>query len=191
MPEPRPEWYYVGHYGQLGPLTEPQLVELIEAGVVERQTYVWRAGMSDWVPAASLANFVSSFSTADIFAPPPAPGPKVPPQPMATQMPPRPEPPNSMMQAPSAYTNPYSVAQPHYMPMMGGGIPSDKSRVAGGLLNLFLPGVGRIYLGYSALGVIQLLSFLFCGVGIIWSFIDGIIILAGGLNYDGYGRKLS
>ena len=66
---------------------------------------------------------------------------------------------------------------------------SDRSRPLAGVLNLIFPGVGRLYLGYMALGILQLL-FALCGVGIIWSFIDGILMLAGSLKYDGYGRRL-
>ncbi len=64
-----------------------------------------------------------------------------------------------------------------------------KSRLAGGLLNIFLPGVGRIYLGYVGIGVAQLLL-AFIGVGWIWSFIDGIIILVGSVVVDGKGNPL-
>lgn len=67
---------------------------------------------------------------------------------------------------------------------------SDKSRTLGGILQLLVPGVGRIYLGYSATGILQLASSL-CGVGILWSWIDGIFILSGGVSIDGYGRHLN
>ena len=64
-----------------------------------------------------------------------------------------------------------------------------KSRLAAGLLNIFLPGVGRLYLGYVGIGVAQLLL-AFIGVGVIWSFIDGIIILVGSVLVDGKGNPL-
>ena len=66
---------------------------------------------------------------------------------------------------------------------------NTKSRLAGGLLNIFLPGIGRIYLGYVGIGVAQLLL-AFIGVGAIWSFIDGIIILVGSVLVDGKGNPL-
>ncbi len=70
------------------------------------------------------------------------------------------------------------------------GIPkSDKSRVVGGLLNI-LPGFGRFYLGYAAHGVLQLFTVALCGIGFVWSIIDGIYILLGGVKYDGYGRLI-
>lgn len=182
----RPEWYYVGHYGQLGPLTQVQILELIEGGVIERQTYVWKAGMTDWVPAATLPGFMSSFTTADQFAPPPspmkgptpgfAPGGMAPPQPQYENMPP------SAAMMPAAY-NPY-MRNMYQAPL------SDKSKVVGGVLNIIIPGVGRMYLGYSAIGVMQFILTFVCGVGAIWAFIDGILILANGVQYDGYGRQL-
>ncbi|RYG37576.1 TM2 domain-containing protein [bacterium] len=67
---------------------------------------------------------------------------------------------------------------------------SDRSRALGGVLQLIIPGAGRIYLGYSAIGVLQLILWP-CGVGWIWGFIDGIVILTGGVRMDGYGRHLT
>ena len=86
----------------------------------------------------------------------------------------------------------YTLNQPNaYYPSFGG-IRSDRSRTAAGILQILIPGVGRMYLGYLAYGVIQLaLTIVTCGVLWIWSFIDGIIILTGGLKMDGYGRQLS
>jgi TM2 domain-containing membrane protein YozV len=66
---------------------------------------------------------------------------------------------------------------------------SDKKRITAGLLCL-IPGAGRLYLGYSAHGVLQLVTFLLCGVGLIWSWIDCFWILLGGEKFDGYGRVL-
>jgi TM2 domain-containing membrane protein YozV len=66
---------------------------------------------------------------------------------------------------------------------------SNRSKLAAGLLQIFLPfGVGRFYTGHYAMAVAQLcLSFIW--VGIIWSFIDGILILAQG-GIDAQGRQL-
>lgn len=56
---------------------------------------------------------------------------------------------------------------------------------------MFVPGVGRMYLGYWAQGVIQLVvTIVTCGVLWIWPFIDGILMLAGSVKLDGYGRRL-
>lgn len=100
--------------------------------------------------------------------------------------------------APSASTipgSPYQSATPAYAypATYSANFPtlrSDRSRTLAGILQLVLPGVGRIYLGYAAYGVLQLvLTFCFL-VGLLWSFIDGILILAGSPKLDGYGRVL-
>ena len=66
---------------------------------------------------------------------------------------------------------------------------SDKNRIAAGVLQIVLPfGVGRFYTGHTGIAVAQLLTSLFF-VGIIWSFVDGIILLASG-GTDAQGRRL-
>jgi TM2 domain-containing membrane protein YozV len=67
---------------------------------------------------------------------------------------------------------------------------SDRSKVVAGLLQLFLPiGIGRLYAGHTGIGIAQLLLTLFFGIGMIWAFIDGIVILAGRPT-DAKGRPL-
>lgn len=67
---------------------------------------------------------------------------------------------------------------------------SDRSKVVAGLLQLLLPiGIGRMYAGQAGIGVAQLLLTLFFGIGMVWAFIDGIVILAGHPT-DGRGRPL-
>lgn len=66
---------------------------------------------------------------------------------------------------------------------------SDKNRVLAGILNIVLPGLGRMYLGYSMIGVIQFVL-IFTGIGILWAFIDGLLMLTGNVKEDGYGREL-
>ena len=57
------------------------------------------------------------------------------------------------------------------------------------MLQLLLPfGVGRLYSGHAGIGIAQLLLSVFF-VGVLWSFIDGIIILVGRPT-DPYGRPL-
>ncbi|MQW75438.1 NINE protein [Nocardioides sp. dk4132] len=61
------------------------------------------------------------------------------------------------------------------------GIPySEKSKLVAGLLQLLLPlGIGRLYAGYTGIGIAQLVvTIVTCGIGALWPFIDGIIILA-------------
>ncbi len=200
------EWYYVGQYGELGPLSLSQMQDLIQDRVIDADTYVWRHGMTDWLQAGSISELRSRIVT-EMRTPPPAPRqnramPQPPggyQQPISQPMPP--------MQAGAYYDQSQAMRdQAHALRMQSQAVraqvhgvnwsqleqnlpKSDKSRVTAGLLN-FIPGVGRFYLGYSAHGVLQLITFVFCGVGIIWSFFDAIYILMGGVKYDGYGRVL-
>jgi len=185
-----PEWYYVGHYGQLGPLTLEQMEELARDGVIDGETYVWRPGMANWTVAVNVPD-LRQFIAQRAPAPPPMPGgfgsPTSASVPPAFQQPPSPSLAYPASHPASPVSMPYGTQNWNYLQST---LPvSDKSRLVAGLLN-FIPGVGRFYLGYAAHGALQLFTGLFCGVGVIWSWIDGIIILSGGVKYDGYGRRL-
>lgn len=67
-----------------------------------------------------------------------------------------------------------------------------KSRLVAGLLQIFLGafGVGRFYLGYTSIGLGQLFTNFLCGIGYIWAFIDGILILCGRVKTDARGVPL-
>ena len=67
-----------------------------------------------------------------------------------------------------------------------------KSRLVAGLLQIFLGffGIGRFYLGYTGMGLAQLFTSFLCGIGYIWSFIDGVLILCGKVEIDGRGVPL-
>jgi TM2 domain-containing membrane protein YozV len=195
------DWYYIGHYGQLGPLSTAQIEELVRDGVVERQTYVWREGMPNWCPAGEAMELQRAFIANTISTPPPIPSgpppgpgpqrPTIPSAPFSTPGAPPPAPtfaPNSppMQQMMPSYN---FAPAPMYAPVQF--LPvSDRSRVLAGVLNIILPGVGRMYLGYVAQGVVQLLTTIFCGVGYIWALVDGILMLTGHTKIDGYGRIL-
>ena len=72
------------------------------------------------------------------------------------------------------------------------GIPySDKSKLIAGLLQILIPlGIGRFYIGDTKTGVWQLVvTLVTCGIGALWPFIDGIIILATD-STDAQGRPL-
>ena len=76
-------------------------------------------------------------------------------------------------------------------PAADSGELSDKSKMVAGLLELLCPmvgihGIGRFYLGYTGIGVAQLLT---CGGCGWWSLIDGIMILMDKVP-DAEGRKL-
>jgi hypothetical protein len=173
------EWYYIGHYGQLGPLTKDQVDELIQGGVIVRETYVWRAGMTDWVRADAAQELASSFRVMQPAGPPPPP---------IGQMSPSTVPPSHGTDY--ARSPPVSITHTGYYPRVAA-VKSDRSRTAAGILQLIVPGVGRIYMGYAAVGVLQLVLTLCGGIGWIWSVIDGIVILGGGVKMDGYGRQMN
>jgi TM2 domain-containing membrane protein YozV len=111
--------------------------------------------------------------------------------------------------------SPYPGYQPGYPPGPAGYdmyAYSDKSKVAAGLLQLLpgaflgLGGIGRLYAGYTSLGIVQIVVSVFgwicfwCGFFFIvpffvffgtwlWAVIDGIVLLAG-RPVDGQGRPL-
>lgn len=81
--------------------------------------------------------------------------------------PPTPQPQYAQPGPPAAIQEPYD--------------PRAKSRLAAGLLGIFLGGLGvhRFYLGYTTIGILQILvTVVTCGIGSIWGLIEGIMILA-------------
>jgi TM2 domain-containing membrane protein YozV len=69
---------------------------------------------------------------------------------------------------------------------------SDKSKLVAGLLQIFVGGlgIGRFYLGYTTIGVLQIVvTILTCGAGALWGLIDGIFIITGKVP-DAEGRTL-
>lgn len=69
---------------------------------------------------------------------------------------------------------------------------AQKSKLAAALFGIFLGGFGvhNFYLGYIGKGVAQIILSFFCGIGAIWGFIEGILILAGSINTDANGVPL-
>lgn len=70
---------------------------------------------------------------------------------------------------------------------------SQKSKMAAGLLGIFLGGWGvhNFYLGNTTRGIIQILvTCVTCGAGALWGLIEGIMILAGSINTDANGLPL-
>lgn len=102
---------------------------------------------------------------------------------------------------PGAYYDPmassgrYDPMAPYGRHPLTGEPFSDKSKVVAGLLQLLglfgLVGIGRIYLGYTGLGIAQLLvGLLTCGLGaVVWGIIDAILLLTDKVR-DPQGRPL-
>jgi TM2 domain-containing membrane protein YozV len=95
-------------------------------------------------------------------------------------------------QYPPAYMDP---AAPYGRHPLTGEPLSDKSKVVAGLLQLLgllgLVGIGRIYLGYTGLGIAQLVvGLITCGIGaVIWGIIDAVLLLTDKVR-DPEGRPL-
>lgn len=76
--------------------------------------------------------------------------------------------------------------QGQYPPGYYYAVDPPKSRLAAGLLGIFLGGFGvhRFYLGYTTIGVVQILVTVFTwGIGAVWGFVEGIMILAGAQTF--------
>jgi TM2 domain-containing membrane protein YozV len=129
-------------------------------------------------------------------------GPENPPpdptEPYGSQPPPPPPPPPSPGYA--GYTQPglppgaYGVSSqaPYGLHPLTGIPYSDKSKIVAGLLQIFLPfGIGRFYIGDTKTGVLQLIvTIITCGIGSLWSLIDGIIMLVKDDTKDANGYIL-
>ena len=135
----------------------------------------------------------------------PTPPPNVPPPYPPPYLPPYQAYPPPYQQYPPPYPPPGFYPDPAapYGRHPGTGEPlSDKSKVVAGLLQLLglvgVLGIGRIYLGYTTLGIIQLVGGLVfglitCGIGfivpVIWGIVDAVLILTDKVR-DAAGRPL-
>lgn len=103
------------------------------------------------------------------------------------------QPPYELQPPPYGPPAPYAFnpAAPYGVDPITGAPYSDKSKLVAGLLQILVPfGIGRMYMGHTGLGVAQLLVSIFtCGLGSLWAFIDGIVILVGNPR-DRYGRPM-
>jgi TM2 domain-containing membrane protein YozV len=110
--------------------------------------------------------------------------------------PPYPPPPGSYPPHAGPYPPVYmDPAAPYGRHPLTGEPLSDKSKIVAGLLQLLglfgLVGIGRIYLGYTGLGVAQLIvGIATCFIGaVIWGIIDAVLILTDKVR-DPEGRPL-
>ena len=130
----------------------------------------------------------------DPTEPIPQPGPPPPPPPPYQQ--PGYQQPTSPQPAygpPPGYGYPPGInpAAPYGVHPMTGVPYSDKSKLVAALLQILVPlGIGRMYIGDTRTGVIQLIvTVVTCGIGALWPFIDGIMMLVGD-PVDSEGRPL-
>jgi TM2 domain-containing membrane protein YozV len=91
-------------------------------------------------------------------------------------------------------TLPEFVLPPGAPPPVALAADPRKSKIAAGLLGIFLGGFGvhRFYLGYTGIGIAQIaVTFVTCGIGSLWGLIEGILILTGSsITIDSEGQSL-
>jgi hypothetical protein len=81
---------------------------------------------------------------------------------------------------------PYQQGQPYGGYGYGSGYPEQRSRLVAGLLGILLGSLGihRFYLGYVGIGIAQIIvTFVTFGLGALWGFIEGILILVGAESF--------
>lgn len=94
--------------------------------------------------------------------------------------------------------SPYGQAGPGQpAPAAGGPAPmgEPQSRLVVGLLGIFLGGFGvhRFLMGYTTIGIIQIVvTVVTCGIGAWWGLVEGIMVLAKAQAFerDAHGRPL-
>jgi len=68
-----------------------------------------------------------------------------------------------------------------------------KNHYIAAILGLLLGAIGahRIYLGFYGIAIAQMaLTFVTGGFGVVWGFVEGILLFGGQINKDGQGRPL-
>lgn len=68
-----------------------------------------------------------------------------------------------------------------------------KRQLVAGILGLLLGAIGlhRIYLGFWGIGIAQaIITFITGGFGVVWGFVEGVLILTGHIHKDAKGRPL-
>lgn len=174
------DWYYVGDFGQLGPWSMSQMIGLAGQGVITANTLVWKRGWTDWRKASSVSEL------GVWVGPPPVPESAFHKIDDLLEQDVRDPFKDPLPAMPARSPQPVVILHQDW-----GEVQSPKSRILGGVLSILFPGLGRLYLGFIAEGVIQLLVAIFtCGVGALWSWIDGLIMILGGVKYDAEGRRL-
>lgn len=94
-------------------------------------------------------------------------------------------------------TDNQNASQPQQQTVQNSNQTQPKSKIAAGLLGIFLGsfGVHNFYLGYTGKAVAQLLitllsCFVLSFISGVWGLIEGILILTGSISTDANGNKL-
>ena len=141
---------------EYGPISYEQVQNWIREGRANAQTMIHTDSNPKWIPLGQCPEFASILGRALMSNPNINHGDGVPPQ------------------------------QNVYQPITGQGTPvahhpNAKSKIVAGVLGLMFPGLGihRFYLGYIGIGIAQIFAIFACGAGVLWGFIEGILILCG------------
>ena len=67
------EFHYEINGENQGPISFLKLQELVQQGVVKKETQVWHDGLEDWTPASEIDELAARFSADAKKAPPPLP----------------------------------------------------------------------------------------------------------------------
>lgn len=62
-------WYYASNGTQHGPVTEADLLALIQAGTIAATTQVWQEGMADWKPLSEARPDLAATPSSPAFSP--------------------------------------------------------------------------------------------------------------------------
>ncbi len=122
-PAPDVQWYLARDGKQHGPLTNAEMLKLVELGHLRASDLVWRAGFADWRTATSVFPEMKSQAAPRPAPPPPqaaAPAPQPQPQrqpepvaaPAPVQAAPRPQAQAPYAPAPSPYAPPQDMLEP-------------------------------------------------------------------------------
>jgi hypothetical protein len=63
------QWYYMAGNNRQGPVAQEEIHGLIASGNISRETFVWKQGMADWLPAGET-ELATLFSSEPSQAPP-------------------------------------------------------------------------------------------------------------------------
>lgn len=170
---------------QYGPVDASQLRQWRQDGRISADTRIIDPISNQQVRAADLPEL------ADLFAGPPQYAPPGPGNASWSQA--------TGSAQPHYWTPPSQFGQSGLSPYGPAHGQSDKSKVAAGLIALFFGafGVHRFYLGYTTIGIVQLVMtvlspctlFISLAVSSVWALIDAILIFTGSLP-DADGREL-
>ncbi len=127
------EWLANVGEGDQRSLTAEQVVELYQQGVISEDTYLWRDGMAEWLPLASVSELSSLL---------PARAPAAPPDEMDDGMP--------TMMAPAFGFNPSAPAPAAPLPAAGAPAPAAARRSASKGRDLFAAPDDAVAAGFAA-----------------------------------------